>query len=461
MNIPIIIVCYNNFKYVKNTLTQIIKINKEYYNNIQILDNNSTCLETIEFLKNVDVKVIYNYINISPTINEFFNKHVYDNLPETFIITDPDLQLNENIPHDFIQILLNLSYKYKFYKIGFALDISDFDEMYNDNSYFMNKSIYDLEIEFWKYKINNNEYELYFAPIDTTFCLINKKYINSNIQCRIAGNFTAKHLPWYINNKIFNLYETYLLNLKTTNVSTISKVIYNYIENNYLKIHKNDEIILIKNVDNCNLNFWKNIYTYWENDSFNIFDKFLDKNKIFIDIGSWIGTTSIYGCRKSNHVYCIEAENEAFNDLSLNLELNCNNYTLINKAIYNVDNIDVKFGKNKFLVDSKLNDSTSQIYDENDISSEINYVKTITFQNIINNYNININEISLIKVDIEGGEEFILFDLYCVHLCYKTPIYISFHYSWWKDKNLERFYFLTEGQKNNIIKNPFISILFE
>ena len=101
-----------------------------------------------------------------------------------------------------------------------------------------------------------------------------------------------------------------------------------------LKIHKNDEIILIKNVDNCNLNFWKNIYTYWENDSFNIFDKFLDKNKIFIDIGSWIGTTSIYGCRKSKHVYCIEAENEAFNDLSLNLELNCNNYTLINNIIF-------------------------------------------------------------------------------------------------------------------------------
>ena len=43
---------------------------------------------------------------------------------------------------------------------------------------------------------------------------------------------------------------------------------------------------------------------------------------------------------------------------------------------------------------------------------------------------------------------------------YNTPLYISFHYDWWKDKNLNRFDFLTNQHKENIENNPFISIIF-
>ena len=78
----------------------------------------------------------------------------------------------------------------------------------------------------------------------------------------------------------------------------------------------------------------------------------------------------------------------------------------------------------------------------------------------IDNNNINPSEISLIKVDIKGGEEFILNDLYYIHKKYSIPLYISFHYDWWKDKNLNRFDFLTESYKKSILNNPFISILF-
>ena len=39
MNIPIVIICYNNYKYVENTLKQIASINKDYYTNIIILNN--------------------------------------------------------------------------------------------------------------------------------------------------------------------------------------------------------------------------------------------------------------------------------------------------------------------------------------------------------------------------------------------------------------------------------------
>ncbi len=66
--------------------------------------------------------------------------------------------------------------------------------------------------------------------------------------------------------------------------------------------------------------------------------------------------------------------------------------------------------------------STSQIYsDDNQVSDEYNLIKTITLDNIIKTYNIDYNEISLIKVDIEGGEENILSELINIHEIYNVP----------------------------------------
>jgi hypothetical protein len=458
-NIPIIVICYNNYKYVENTLKQIKKINVEYYKNIQIVNNSSSCLETINFLNNVDVKVINNDNN-GPWICASVNKHIYDTLPDKYIVTDPDLEFNVNLPTNFIEIMSEVSDKYQICKIGFALDISDFEKMYK-SIYHCGSTIYEWEQNFWSNKIND-DLELYYAPIDTTFCLVNKLNEHNGSCIRMAGNFTAKHLPWYIDNKLYNIYENYILNCKTTCISTISGIVNPYIESNYLKVYKNDELFFIENdINNDKLYFWRCIYSNWKVDTFKILDKYLSKDKIFIDIGGWIGTSTLYGSRKSKHVYSIEADNKSFNDLKINLEKNCtNNFTLINKAFYNVDNIEIKFGKNKFLYGSKMNDSTSHIYRENDTSDEFYLIQTITLESLIKSYQIDYSEIGLIKVDIEGGEEYILEDLFNIHNKYNIPLYIRFHYSWWNYKNLDRFDFLTDDTKDKIISYPFISLLF-
>ena len=256
MNIPIIIICYNNYKYVKNTLDQILKINKEYYKNIQILNNKSNCEDTIKFLQNVDVKVINNHYNYGPWVSPYVNIHIYNELPDKYILTDPDLELNPNIPTNFIEIMAELSDKYNCGKIGVALDISDFDKMYQNNYVFNEDknewfTIYDQEKQFWENKINDEKYILYRSTLDTTFCLVNKKYSyynTDNNHIRIAGNFTTKHLPWYVENKIYSIYENYLLAKNNEkNISTTSRIIIAYIETNYLKVVKNNEIILLKN----------------------------------------------------------------------------------------------------------------------------------------------------------------------------------------------------------------------
>lgn len=459
--IPIVIICYNNYKYVDNTVNQILQINKEYFNAILIVDNCSTCEKTINYLKKSTCKVIFNEKNNGPWINTDTNTHVYNILPDKFILTDPDLELNKNIPNNFIEILSLLSDKYDCKKIGLALDISDFDKMYHDILLF-GQNIYVWEIRHWYNKIANDYYELYNAEIDTTFCLINKKS-SSTLNIRVAGNFTTKHLPWYIDNKVYNVYDNYIMSTQTNQqISNIAKVILPYIERTYVKIHKNDELFFIQNKeDDMNLDFWKNNYPTCEKESFTIFDKYLNKDKVFIDIGGWIGATTMYGARKSKHVYSIEADQKSLLDVRNNCKNNCdNNYTIIHSAIYNLDNIIVKFGKNLFLHDSKMNDGNSHIYLDEETSNDYHMIKTVTIINLLATYNINPYEISLINVDIEGGEEHILYDLYNIHKLFNIPVYISFHYDWWKDKNLERFVFLSETQRENIITDPFTKILF-
>jgi hypothetical protein len=224
MSIPIIIICFNNWKYVKNTIDQIIKTNKEYEKNIHIMDNNSTCADTIAFLETLPYTIFRNTTNNGPRIAS--NMHIYNKLPDKFILTDPDLQFYRDIPHDFVEQMSNLSDIYCTSKIGFALDISDSDKMYK-GPYFYGRSIPEWESRWWNHRIHNDTYELYEADLDTTFALYNKKY-PSGKQIRIAGTFTAKHLPWYIEDPVMTMYDK-VQSLKDSKWSTSGNIIMSYI----------------------------------------------------------------------------------------------------------------------------------------------------------------------------------------------------------------------------------------
>ena len=58
--IPILIICYNNYIYVDNTVKQLIKINKDYKGAITIVNNSSTDIHTISYLEKCEINVIQN-----------------------------------------------------------------------------------------------------------------------------------------------------------------------------------------------------------------------------------------------------------------------------------------------------------------------------------------------------------------------------------------------------------------
>ena len=164
------------------------------------------------------------------------------------------------------------------------------------------------------------------------------------------------------------------------------------------------------------MTFWINRYHNWEIETFVIFDKYLSKDKIMIDIGASIGVISMYGSRKSKYIYAIESDNKKYEDLCLNMKNNCDdNYTLINN----------------------------------------------NYEDVIKDYLYpNLNNISIIKVDILGSEELILNDLLEFYEKHKIPILISFYYDLWNNKDISRFNLLSDEYKSKIIQTSLISILF-
>ena len=200
MDIPIVIIAYNNYTFVKSFVNQI----KNITNKVIIFDNASTYPQLLEYYSVLEKEDKNRYEIRRLTENHGHNVcyKFIDTLPEVFCMSDPDLLLNPQMPADVAEHLLAISEKYQTGKVGLALDISDHHLFIKENGY--GELVYNIESEYYnpEKKILEYPYELYVAGIDTTFCLINKKYdtsMNHFMNIRVGGIFTAKHLPWYDN----------------------------------------------------------------------------------------------------------------------------------------------------------------------------------------------------------------------------------------------------------------------
>ena len=199
-SIPTVIISWNQLSFVKNMVEKL----KKYKNPIIILDNNSTFKPIFNYFKEIKEE-LGEKITIK-LLKENYGSNVYlkikHRLPKVFMLSDPDIDINEKMPENFAEILFKLSNKYRVYKVGLALELKDKEKFVRCAK--KGNPLYEYQLRYWKEKIPNKDYELYRAAVDTTFCLVNSKYKVEGINpimpaIRIAGNFTARHLPWYKN----------------------------------------------------------------------------------------------------------------------------------------------------------------------------------------------------------------------------------------------------------------------
>lgn len=211
MNIPVYIIAFNNPTYVEMTVSQLINLE---VSKIVVVDNNSTYPPLLEYYDKNKGK--FQLIRMDQNYgHNVVTKCFYDHLPEVFAITDPDLKFNPELPKNFLEQLYELSVAHNAYKVGMSLDISE-PHLFNKRMRFFGESIEGWERRFWISPIEDEKYQLYNAEIDTTFAVYNKKNISGNKQIRVAGNFTAKHLPWYLAEKIPSEEREFYLKTKNT-----------------------------------------------------------------------------------------------------------------------------------------------------------------------------------------------------------------------------------------------------
>ena len=212
------------------------------------------------------------------------------------------------------------------------------------------------------------------------------------------------------------------------------------------------------------------MFENWENETFEVFDRMKNKEGIAIDLGAWIGTTSIWLSKHFYHVLSVEADKESLKCLDTNLKASdCLNVTICPKAIAEKCQ-KVIFGT----LSRTLNESMSCIKEISNLESDY-FTESISFKQLLSEYilaneTLNSHKITFIKCDIEGGEENILEDLLNFAYNNGVTLWISFHLDWWKHKQIDEFeglfkQFKIESPQEDVCDyirgHPFTTLLFQ
>ena len=168
--------------------------------------------------------------------------------------------------------------------------------------------------------------------------------------------------------------------------------------------------------------FWRDIFPNWENSTYAAIVPHLDVEKTFLDIGAWQGPISMVAQNFSKQCICFEPDVLAFSNLKKNIEGNSfNNIIAINKAVSQAPELVLGHA-------TELGGGgTSYLTPTLTFSS-----KTISISEILREYKLNEDNISVIKIDIEGYESELLQDPVLKSL--NVPMHISLHPFMFEDK---------------------------
>lgn len=168
--------------------------------------------------------------------------------------------------------------------------------------------------------------------------------------------------------------------------------------------------------------FWNLILGQaWEEETFRIFDRFLDPEHTCLDIGAWIGPTTLYAAHRAKHVFAIEPDIVAYYELAQNLALNP---TLIPKVTPAQCALTAKSGTTRLYTRTHPGDSSSSIIPtlSDDDFCEVNGV---TIREFISKHQV--TDVNFVKMDIEAGEYFLIPAMQKFLKQAKPVLYLSLH----------------------------------
>ena len=173
--------------------------------------------------------------------------------------------------------------------------------------------------------------------------------------------------------------------------------------------------------------FWHGVNIgQWEPHTFNTFARHLDKDHSMIDIGAWIGPTTLYGAHLAKHVYALDPDPVAFDELQYNIRVNP---TLKGKIDIHRQCISDNCGPASIGTQSEFGDSMSSLLFGG--GDKTIATKCITLQGFFKSKNI--TDCNFVKMDIEGGETIVLPHVVDFLIENNITLFVSMHPFWFKD----------------------------
>ncbi|MES0823943.1 FkbM family methyltransferase [Ruegeria sp. SCP11] len=165
--------------------------------------------------------------------------------------------------------------------------------------------------------------------------------------------------------------------------------------------------------------FWRKASAgAWEPETFAVLDKYLSPDRDYLDIGAWIGPTVLYAARRARHVWCFEPDPTAFRHLAWNLDLN----KIRNVSAFGVALSD-QFGVARMAsVRGEPGDSTSSLLHDGAHGTDALTIAWDQFEATND-----LSKVSLVKMDIEGAEFFVLPTLLTWLRAHQPTLLLSLH----------------------------------
>ena len=200
--VPIFIICRDRLYYLQMLVSQLHYLG---YFNLIVVDNNSTYQPLLSYYKEKLLWVIHLAANLGNEISKVLGRLYWNHsMPMTeyighfgnrFVLTDSDILFESTVPRNWLQHFWEIMDRQGANTVGAALRLDDIPEHYAART-----QVWQHECEFWRERnLVQGEKHVLHAAIDTTMALRRLEPLKrSSAPClRVAGPYTAKHLPWY------------------------------------------------------------------------------------------------------------------------------------------------------------------------------------------------------------------------------------------------------------------------
>lgn len=180
-------------------IEQVESLKSRDYNNIVIIDNQSTYEPLLEWYKTSGVDVFHN--DITENSCHAFRDLIAIGHPkfkeiasDWYVFNDSDIIPIESVPNDFIEDLISFAKRHNKSKVGMSIKIDDIDLSYDLNAW-----VHSYESWYWTNPVIDGDIELYPHPIDTTFAVHSPGTSPSwsSDTLRAGVPYIVKHAPFY------------------------------------------------------------------------------------------------------------------------------------------------------------------------------------------------------------------------------------------------------------------------